>query len=113
PVAVRPDAGEAAPVGLEVALVVAPDPAGHSGPRPRADELADLAAERLALRGVDLHRLAERGEAERDGLRRLGQRDREEAGADLGAAGDVDDRDSPAAGDVLVQPVVRACVPGL
>jgi outer membrane receptor protein involved in Fe transport len=49
PVAVRPDAGEPAPVRLQVALVVPPDPAGHAGPRPLADELADLAAHGLSL----------------------------------------------------------------
>ena len=113
PVTVRPDAREAPPVRLEVALVVAPDAAGHPGPRPRADELADLAAQRLPVRRVDVHRQAQRREAERDGLRRIQQADREEAGADLGAARDVDDRDPPAARDVLVQPVVGAGVPRL
>src|SRR5206468_5946981 len=44
PVAVRPDAGEAAPVRLQVALVVTPDAPRHSGPRSPADELADLLA---------------------------------------------------------------------
>src|SRR5205807_8086158 len=44
PVAVRPDAGEAPPVRVEVALRVAPDPARHPGPGSPADELADLAA---------------------------------------------------------------------
>ena len=52
PVAVRPDAREAAPVRLEVALGVAPDAARHPGPRPPADELADLAAHRLPV-GVE------------------------------------------------------------
>ena len=42
PVAVHPHAGKARPVRLEVALVVAPDPARHARPRPAADELADL-----------------------------------------------------------------------
>ena len=72
PVAVRPDAGEAAPVRLEVALVVAPDAARHPGPGPAADELADLAAHAASPVGVDdVHVLAERGEAERDRLDRL------------------------------------------
>ena len=65
PVAVRPHAGEAAPVRVEVALRVAPEPARHPGPRPAADELADLAAHRPPVRVDHVHVLAERGEAER------------------------------------------------
>src|SRR5581483_1654940 len=61
PVAVRPDAGEAAPVRVEIALVVAPDPACHPGPRAPADELAHLAAHGVALRVDDVHVLTESG----------------------------------------------------
>src|SRR6476619_176122 len=43
PVAVRPDSGKASPVRAEVALVVAPDAARHSGPGSFAHELADFA----------------------------------------------------------------------
>src|SRR5215211_4900302 len=42
PVAVRPDPGEPAPVRLEIALRVAPEPARHPGKRLPAHELADL-----------------------------------------------------------------------
>ena len=65
PVAVRPHAGEAAPVRLEVALRVAPEPARHARERPLADELADLAADGVAVGVEHVHVLAERGEAER------------------------------------------------
>ena len=58
PVAVRPDAREAAPVRLEVALGVPPDPAGHPGPRALADELPDLAAQRAPGVVEDVHVLA-------------------------------------------------------
>ncbi len=51
PVAVRPDTREAPPVGVEVALGVAPDAARHAGPRLGADELADLAAQRPSAPG--------------------------------------------------------------
>ena len=92
PVAVRPHAGEAPPVRLEIALVVAPEAARHPRPRPAADELADLAAQRVPLPIDDVHVQAERREAERDRLDRLGDHRRQEARADLGAAGDVHDR---------------------
>ena len=51
PVAVAPDAGEHRPVGLDVALGVAPDAARHARPRLLADELADLAAHRAGPPG--------------------------------------------------------------
>ena len=113
PVPVRPHAGKTAPVGLEIAGVVAPDPARHSGPGPGADELAHLLPQRGSLGREDVHRLPEGGKAERARLGRRHRSDREEAGADLGAAGDVDDRDPSPARRVLVQPVVRAGIPGL
>ena len=113
PVAVGPDARESPPVRLQVALRVAPDPARHARPRAPADELADLAANRPALVVDDVDVLAERGKAYGARLRRLQHRDREEAGAHLGPAGAVDDRDATAAAHVLVEPVVRPTVPRL
>ena len=112
PVAVRPHAGEAAPVRLEVPLVVPPDAARHAGPRAPADELADLAAHRVALPVDDVHVLAERRKPERDGLDRLGDDRRQKARAHLGAAGDVHDRRAPAA-DVIEEPAIRIRVPRL
>src|SRR5262249_27109343 len=112
PVAVRPYTGEAAPVRVEVALGVAPHAAGHARPRPPADELSDLAAHGVAVRVDHVHVLPERGEAERHWLDRLDDARAQEARADLGAAGDVDDR-RPAAADVLEQPEVRVAVPRL
>src|SRR5438093_422727 len=50
PIAVRPHSGKASPVCIEVALVVTPDAARHSGPRTFADELPDFAAQRGAVR---------------------------------------------------------------
>ena len=47
PVAVAPDAREHGPVGLDVAVGVAPDAARHPRPRLLADELAHLAAHGL------------------------------------------------------------------
>src|SRR5262249_41695813 len=79
PVAVRPHAGEAAPVRVEVALRVATYAAGHAGPRAPADELSDLAAHGVAVRVDDVHVLPERGEAERDGLDRLDDAGAQEA----------------------------------
>src|SRR5579862_2539429 len=55
PVAVCPDAGEAPPVRVEVALLVAPDASRHPRPRPLAHELADLAANRVPGRVEDVH----------------------------------------------------------
>ena len=113
PVAVRPDAREAPPVRLEVALGVAPDPARHARPRALADELADLAAHGPALVVEDVHVLPERREAERARLRGRHERDGEEARAHLRPARDVHDRDAAGAAHVLVEPVVRAAVPRL
>ena len=105
----HPDAREAAPVGLEVALRVAPEAARHPGERLAADELADLARadERAAVVVDDVHRHPERRPAERARLDRHRRHRREEARADLGAARAVDDRHARPA-DVLEQPAVRA-----
>ena len=62
PVAVRPHAREPPPVRLEVALGIAPDPAGHPGPGSLADELADLAAHRTTPVVEHVHVLGERRE---------------------------------------------------
>src|SRR3954452_7487793 len=96
PVAVRPDPGEAAPVGLDELLRIAPEAACHARERPAADELADLAgADERAPVAVDhVHRHSERGAADRAGLDRRNGRRRQEAGADLGPARAVDDRDA-------------------
>ena len=51
PVAVAPDVRVHRPVGLHVALGVAPDAARHPRPGLLADQLADLAAHRVARRG--------------------------------------------------------------
>src|SRR6185437_13810755 len=112
PVAVRPDSWKAPPVGVEVTLVVTPDAARHSRPRPFADELADFAAHRRAVRSVDVHVLTELRKAKRDRLDRLGDARREKPGADLGAAGAVHDR-RRAAPDLVEEPAVRILVPRL
>ena len=100
------------PVGLDVAIGIAPDAAGHAGPGLLAHELADLAAHRLATGVEHVHVHAERGPAERAHLDRLDRERREEAGSHLGAPGQVDDRDISAAGHLL-QPPVRLRVPRL
>src|SRR5205823_10103662 len=110
--AVRPHAGNSAPVRIEIALAVAPDAARHAGPRPPADELADLAAYGSALLVDDVHVLPERGKAKRDRLDRLRDHGREEARADLGTAADVHDR-RPRPADVLEEPAIRVGVPRL
>src|SRR4051794_12051531 len=112
PVAVHPHAGDPAPVGLEVALGVAPEAARHPGERLPADELADLAAHGATFGVDDVHRHPECRAAERARLDRRRRSGREEAGPDLGAAGAVDDRAASAA-DVLVEPAVGLRVPGL
>src|SRR5207302_7874581 len=75
---------------------------------------ADLAARdyRAPLVVDDVHRHPERGAAERAGLDRDRRSGREEAGADLGAPGAVDDR-TAAASDALEEPAVRLRIPGL
>src|SRR5256885_4951312 len=51
--------------------------------------ISHLAADGIAVAVDDVHVLSERRKAERDRLDRLGDDGREEAGPDLGAAGDV------------------------
>ena len=67
---------------------------------------------RVAVGVDDVHRHPERGPAERARLDRIARRRREEARADLGAAGEVDDRHARAA-DLLEEPAVRVGVPRL
>ena len=70
-----------------------PDPARHRGPRLPADELPDLAGGDRSPRihDVDVH--AERRAPSVHGLSSQIGRRREEAGPDLGAAAQVDDRE--------------------
>ena len=84
------------------------------GERPAADELADLAGADERVAGVvdDVHRHPERRPADGARLDRPDRGRREEARADLGAAGAVDDRHARAA-DVLEEPAVRLGVPRL
>ena len=102
PVAVDPDAREPPPVRVEVALGVAPDPAGHRRPRLAADELADLAGPDRRAPG---HRRRRRpcrapGRASVQGFSsQIGSGERKHA-PDLGPAGQVDDR-QPAAADLV------------
>ncbi len=114
PVAVRPHAGEAAPVRLQVALGVAPEPARHPRERLPADELADLAGadQRPALGVDDVHRHSRRRPADGAVLDRLRRTRPEEDRADLRPAGDVDDRAAPAS-HPLEEPAVRVGVPRL
>src|SRR5438067_11517484 len=56
--------------------------------------------------------MTDRGKPKRDRLHWLGDARREEARADLGAAGDVHDRRAPTA-DALEEPEVRVAVPRL
>src|SRR4029077_2073852 len=88
PVAVCPHPRKAAPVRIEIALVVAPDSTRHSGPRPPADELADFAAHRLSVGPEHIHVLSERGKPQCNGLDRLRDACGEEARTDLRSAGD-------------------------
>src|SRR5207253_2663023 len=100
--------------GLEVALGVAPEASRHAGERLAADELAHLAGadERVALTVDDVHRHPERRPPERARLDRDRGDRREEARADLRAAGDVDQRNAPTA-DRLEEPTIRLGVPRL
>src|ERR671911_694134 len=108
-----PDAWKTAPVGVEVALRIAPDAARHPGPSVLADELAHLAADRAALVVEDVHVLAQSWKPNRARLGRPQHRHREEAGADLRPARAVHDRDAAVATHVRVEPLVRAGVPRL
>src|ERR1700730_5038168 len=101
PVAMRPHAREALPVRLEVALVVAPDSTRHARPWPAADQLADLTgAHGLAGLIDDVHVFAERGEADRDRLDRLGEHGGKETGANLRSAAAIHDWNPRAADPV-------------
>ena len=113
PVAVRPDAGEAPPVGLEVALGVAPDAARHAPARAacrRARRPRRAAGARPGRRRPSPCRAAAL-RACRACARRYGG-SAEEGGGDLGAARDVHDR-LGAAADALEEPQPRIGVPGL
>ena len=88
-------------------------PLRHPGPRPLAHELADLAADRPPLLVEHVHVLAERRKAHGARLRRREHRHRQEAGADLGSARAVHDRDAAPPAHVRVEPVVRPAVPRL
>src|SRR5205085_7024747 len=108
-----PDPGPAIPIGIQVAIRVAPDAARHRRPRLRADELPDLAGRHgPAVRPphADVH--PEGGATERARLQLVDRKWREEARADLRPAGEVDDRE-PAAADGAEQPLVRIRVPRL
>ena len=113
PVAVRPHVRPSRPVRVEVALRVAPHAAGHRRPGLAADELAHLTGRQvLAVRPRDVDGHPERRPAERARLERHDRHRREEAGADLGSAREVDDRRAALADDV-VQPQVGVGVPRL
>ncbi len=94
PVAVHPHPREPAPVGVEVALVVAPDAPRHRGPRLAAHQLTHLARRRPASRPAP-HTSTSMPSAGPPTLHSVigttGMR-RDEACAHLGAARQVDDR---------------------
>src|SRR6266545_748554 len=112
PVSVCPHAREALPVRIQETLVVAPDAAGHPGPRAFAHELTDLAAHGFPLGPEDVQILPQCREAERNRLHGLRDTGGEEARADLGPARLVDDRNATAA-DPLEQPEIRVSIPRL
>ncbi len=108
----HPHPRPARPVGVEIALPVAPEAARHADPRRANDQLADLVAHGVA-RGVDHvggHAGAGRGECRR--LQRQDGVAHDDAAADLRAAGVVDDRPPPLTHDVE-QPQPRVGVPRL
>ena len=114
PVAVDPDVRPSRPVGRQVALGIAPDPSRHRRPGLGADQLADPLArsQRPAVRVIHVDGHPQRRADQRARLQRRDREGREQAGADLRPAGDVDDR-QPAPADVLEQPSPGLGVPRL
>src|SRR5690606_27861293 len=107
---VRPDAGEAVPVRVEVALAVAPEAARHADPRLPDDQLADGPAHGLAVlvHHVRVHPDDRAGEGA--GLERRQERPADDPAGDLGATGVVQDR-LAAFEDVLEEPAPALRVP--
>src|SRR5437773_2006652 len=112
PVAVDPDAREARPVGLDVAIRVTPEATRHARQRLADDELADDATDRHAVRADDV-----RGDADvrtTEGARPDGRQ--QVAGDDpaghLGPAAVVDDW-TAAPADLAEEPPPRVRVPRL
>src|SRR4029079_12100556 len=97
PVAVDPDAGQAAPVGLDVALAILPEAAGHARLRSPDHQLADLAPERSSFGVHDVGRGADARSADTRRVDRGEQVAPHDPAAHLGPARVVDDRESPAA----------------
>ena len=95
PVAVDPEAVEAAPVRLEVALPVAPEAAGHAGPGLRIASSPTSPRTRPALGVDDVGRHAGQRPGERAGTQVRDHVAAEDAARDLGSARVVDDRKRP------------------
>ena len=112
PVAVRPDAGEPPPVRVEVPLRIPQMPRVIPGHGRRQTSSPTSPRTGFPVRSEHVHVQAERRKADRALLDRLGHDHREEAGADLGPAAQVDDRDAPAA-HLLGEPAVRRWIPRL
>ena len=114
PVPVDPDIGEARPVGLQVApvVLVLPETPGHADPGGADGELAHLVAHGPALLVEDDHVHPGAGRGERGRLGRPQGVVHEDAAADLGAAGVVDDGDPPLS-HLLEEPAPGLRVPGL
>src|SRR5262249_29068055 len=112
PVAVDPDPGNAAPVGVLVACGIAPEAARHAGPWLADHQLADLPAHRIALPVHHVLRNARDRTREGTGLDRRDSGTADDAAGNLGPAGVVDDRTFPTADDVEA-PMPRRRVPRL
>src|SRR5439155_20178401 len=97
PVAVDPDRGHPAPVRLDVAIRVEPEATRHPRLGRPDDELADLAAERLAGRIDDVGGRPDAWAVERRWLDRGQEVAADDAAADLRAARVVHDRRPPTA----------------
>lgn len=110
-VAVDPEVGAAGEVGVEIALSVVPEAAGHADPGGAEDEFADLPDDGVAGVVDDIGGHAGEGAGEAAGA--LGGEDvaAEDAAGDFGAAGVVEDG-ACAAADVAEEVEPGVWVPG-
>ena len=113
PVTVHPDIREAAPVGRQVLLRIAPEPPRHAGPRLANDEFAEGTAQRAAPPRVrDVGGDPGHGAGERGRLERRPRRAAEDTAGALGAARVIDEGDAFLTRDAEVPPP-RLGIPGL
>src|SRR6266851_5295020 len=106
PVAMHPDSFEAAPVRIEIAPRILPEPLGHARPRVQRRKFADRIDYRLAVVIERHHFYPGYGGVEPAWLDRTKHRASEESARDLGTARIINDGAAPLA-DIFEQPHVR------